>query len=1289
MYSSSLPRLIWIGATVLGLAAHTASGATFVVNSNTDIGSGGCTASECTLREAITAANATATADTINFSFSTIFTAKGRQPDAVITEVLIQPTTALPTITQPVTVNGYSVQGSTVNTATVGSNARPRIRVDGNLLGAGARGITVCANNVTIKGLSVTRFSQVGIGYGFGAAPCANPITGASVQGNFVGLATNGTTDAGNLIGIEFRKTTGSIGSSALADRNIIGGNSSNGIGLAFSESSGVSILNNLIGTDRSGTLDRGNNNGISVADVNNTTVGSLAAPNLIAFNRLAGIGTTNSGTTVTGNDNFLFANRFHSNERLAIDLEQFQDIDGVTPNDFNDTDSGPNGLQNFPVITAALRVPGGIHLTGTVDVPVSAGTINYTLGIYANSACDDSGHGEGELFLGTRVVGFRGNVTEGFDFDHLSSQSIPFGSVITMTATGPDGTSEFSACFGLDPPPLIVNSTNDTADGVCNSAHCSLRDAIILANANPNGDLILFNITSPASGELMIQPASPLPTLTAPATIDGYSQSGTAVNTDADVSNAVLRLRLHGASAGLGAAGFSICANDVTIKGFSITGFASGNGILVGSDTSGANCPGNFQGIRLLGNFVGLTTGGSSVSANATGIFLFAGGRAEIGSEASADRNVISGNQLGIRVTEALSRITGNLIGTDATGTTDRGASSAGVELSPGTSGVTVGTATAPNLILFNSTGVRVGTVGSTGVSNSVQFNHILGKTGLGIDLAGNGVSPNDVNDADAGPNGTQNFPVITLAERNATGIRILGTLDVPTGTSNVPYSVAVYANPTCDSSGHGEGRFLLGSATVNLTQTSGEAFQFLLPTEVDLVANPQISTTATGPQGTSEFSACVVAADASPGIVVDSVLDVGPSSGGCTIAGDANECTLREAITLANTQVGPDLIRFELSGSGPFLILPDTLLPAITEALTIDGFSQQGAAPNAAETGSDAVLQIELRDGASVNFGLMTCASDVTIQGLSFTQFNTAAIATQMNAAANCALEGDNVRILGNYIGIRPNGGGGSNAGGISVANTTVQIGSSALADRNIISNGTTFGLRIAGTGSAGTVVHNNLIGTGEDVAVDLGNLAAGIEINSASDVTIGGEGLLSNMIAFNQAGVLVLGGGSGNRLYANEFLGNDQLGIDLSTGAGSNGVTANDLNDADSGPNNLQNFPVLSDGSATPTSLTFNGTLDIPAGIASPLAYTLAFYESAACDASGNGEGATFLASQTVNLTSSAESFSVTLAVAPNTSSSAVTATATDPDGNTSEFSNCLAGPRPEAIFADDFE
>ena len=93
------------------------------------------------------------------------------------------------------------------------------------------------------------------------------------------------------------------------------------------------------------------------------------------------------------------------------------------------------------------------------------------------------------------------------------------------------------------------------------------------------------------------------------------------------------------------------------------------------------------------------------------------------------------------------------------------------------------------------------------------------------------------------------------------------------------------------------------------------------------------------------------------------------------------------------------------------------------------------------------------------------------------------------------------------------------------------------------------------------------------------------------------------------------VTINNGTGKRIRANAIANNGALGIDL----GGNGITANDAGDADEGPNNLQNFPVL-----TAAIGGVQGTLNsIP-----DTTFRIEFFGNAACDASGNGEGATFL-------------------------------------------------------------
>jgi hypothetical protein len=186
----------------------------------------------------------------------------------------------------------------------------------------------------------------------------------------------------------------------------------------------------------------------------------------------------------------------------------------------------------------------------------------------------------------------------------------------------------------------------------------------------------------------------------------------------------------------------------------------------------------------------------------------------------------------------------------------------------------------------------------------------------------------------------------------------------------------------------------------------------------------------------------------------------------------------------------------------------------------------------------------------------------------------------------------------------------------------------------------------------------------------------LRHGIEIANAARNQIGG--ILpgqANVIAYNREHGVEVGmdAAIGNTIRGNSIDHNGWLGIDL----GGNGVTSNDPGDVDTGPNNLQNYPVLSAaiaGSAT----QITGRLDsAPHGT-----YSIDFYASPAADPSGYGQGARYLGSTLVTTDATGTAvFDVVLPI-PGSGGEVVTATATDSDGNTSEFSAALTMVSQEA-------
>jgi hypothetical protein len=190
----------------------------------------------------------------------------------------------------------------------------------------------------------------------------------------------------------------------------------------------------------------------------------------------------------------------------------------------------------------------------------------------------------------------------------------------------------------------------------------------------------------------------------------------------------------------------------------------------------------------------------------------------------------------------------------------------------------------------------------------------------------------------------------------------------------------------------------------------------------------------------------------------------------------------------------------------------------------------------------------------------------------------------------------------------------------------------------------------------------VQGNFIGTDVNGTAALGNSKDGVFISLAPNNTIGGTvaGARNIILGNNTNGVRIHGSGAtGNAILGNSIYSNTGLGIDL----GNDGVTANDVGDSDTGANNLQNFPVITSANTT----TINGTLNSTANTQ----FTIQFFDNATVDPSGYGEGQTFLGSTNVNTDGSGNA-AFSYAYTAVSGQPFITATATDPLGNTSEFS-----------------
>jgi parallel beta-helix repeat protein len=223
------------------------------------------------------------------------------------------------------------------------------------------------------------------------------------------------------------------------------------------------------------------------------------------------------------------------------------------------------------------------------------------------------------------------------------------------------------------------------------------------------------------------------------------------------------------------------------------------------------------------------------------------------IGGTTAEARNVISGNDGGgvslwNDVTGNL--VQGNFIGTDITGTVDLGNGWNGVGIADASYNIIGGTTSgAGNIISGNDmTGVHI----TESNGNLVQGNSIFSNGGLGIDLGGDGVTPNDAGDGDTGANNLQNFPVLTSATSGSTNIE--GTLN---STPNTEFRLEFFASSACDPSGYGESKTFLGFTNVTTGGSGDISFTVTFPATVPV--GYVITATATDPDGnTSEFSQC-----------------------------------------------------------------------------------------------------------------------------------------------------------------------------------------------------------------------------------------------------------------------------------------------------------------------------------------------------------------------------------------------------------------------------------------------
>jgi len=264
---------------------------------------------------------------------------------------------------------------------------------------------------------------------------------GNVVAGNYVGLNAAGDAAIPNTgRGVEIRSCANNrVGGTLPAERNVISGNSYDGVFLYVDAIDNV-VQGNYIGTDASGTIALGNGHwGVNISQ--GSIGNTIGGSGVGAGNLIAFNGRGGMRVTDSSYDNSLRSNAVFSNTELGIDLWP----EGVTPNDPGDGDDGANYLQNYPVLTAAESDNSQVFIVFEGTLNSSPNTL-FELDFYVSSSCDPSGYGEGEIYLGPDIVTTDGSGNA--SFETTLPGDIPVGYFATATAIDPDGnTSEFSEC--------------------------------------------------------------------------------------------------------------------------------------------------------------------------------------------------------------------------------------------------------------------------------------------------------------------------------------------------------------------------------------------------------------------------------------------------------------------------------------------------------------------------------------------------------------------------------------------------------------------------------------------------------------------------------------------------------------------------------------------------------------------------------------------------------------------------------------------------------------------------
>ncbi len=809
-----------------------------------------------------------------------------------------------------------------------------------------------------------------------------------------------------------------------------------------------------------------------------------------------------------------------------------------------------------------------------------------------------------------------------------------------------------------------VTNPVNDGSTGSLSWAILQVDEDTTDSTSSP--DVIDFNI--PGTGPFtMAAPGTNAPAGN-PVVINGYSQPGSSPNTLTQGDNAVIQIVLTGS----GGFGLYLSGGYSTLEGLAINDSDTDVALVNPNAPPFSNPPTPiaplFGGDTVTGCFIGTdTTGLTAVPSGnqGTGVEVDEISNNTIGGTAPADRNIISTGATGdlnygvwiTGVDASNDVVEGNYIGTDATGTQAlgnwqgislyqsgtgntiggaqagagniiSGSIDAGLIINPGCNGTLVqgnliGTDVTGDVGLPNGT-ETAGSPPGFQIAPGVAVYSVQNTIGGATPGAGNLISGNDADGIDIIPGG-----VLTsgsqgnLIEGNVIGTNLAGTQSLPNVNEGIGISGGA-GYVTIGGSQTGAGNVISGNGSYGVFLGSGSGN--------NLLEGNLIGTTSDGAQALAN----------SEGVDVQCP---GNTIGGCQ-AGEGNVISGNSSYGVFLEQgTGNNLLLGNLIGTNE----SGTQALANSEGVLIQS---PGNTIGGTEAGDRNVIS------GNTNGGIIVYTLSNLIQGNY--------IGTDVTGSSSVP----NGYLSFNYV------------GGVVLLGNSNTLGGTTPGAGNVISGNGSDGVDMVGVSD--NLIQGNLIGTGADGTEALGNAAGGISaFYGASDNTIGGLAAgADNVIANSQTrpgvniGVSDSDDCPGNAILSNSIDNNGELGINLGF---SSSPTQNMPGGPFQGPNDLQNYPVLTEVyTVTGVGTVITGTLNSEPNAT----FTIQLFDNPTPDPSGYGEGQTLLGTTTVTTDANGNaSFTANFSVAVN-AGDAISATATDASGNTSEFSEDFAAVLQDA-------